>query len=191
MRHDVSARDPRGSKVRRPPPSRGDRTRRLRLHAPEVGGPRSASARAPQPRRRGLGPGLEAFSRAAAHWTGTSTAFALACLFLIVWAVSGPLFGFSNTWQLVINTATTIVTFLMVFLIQRAQNKDTRAIELKLNELLAAIRGASNRLIDVEHLSEAELEHLHRNFRKLLAEAERESSPTNPHSVEETRKVRG
>ena len=82
---------------------------------------------------------------------------ALAVLIVVVWAATGPLFGFSDTWQLVINTGTTIITFLMVFIIQQTQNKDTQALELKLNEIVAAISGASNRLIDVESLTSAEL----------------------------------
>ena len=88
------------------------------------------------------------------RWTGSTAAFATALGIIVVWAVVGPLFRFSDTWQLVINTGTTIVTFLMVFLIQRTQNKDALAMHLKLNELVAAMQGASNRLIDVEELSE-------------------------------------
>src|SRR6059036_3016086 len=104
---------------------------------------------------------LESFSRWATAWTGSTPAFLLAVFTIILWAVTGPLFAFSDTWQLVINTGTTIVTFLMVFLIQRAQNKDSLAMQIKLNELLAAQQGASNRLIDVESLSEEELRTLH------------------------------
>ena len=103
---------------------------------------------------------LEKFSHQATRATGTSIAFVLAVTVIVVWGITGPLFGFSDTWQLVINTGTTIVTFLMVFLIQRAQNKDAVAIHLKLNEIVAAMEGASNRLIDVEDLSEAEIEAL-------------------------------
>ncbi len=90
---------------------------------------------------------------------------------ILLWAVTGPVFGFSDSWQLIINTGTTIVTFLMVFLIQHAQNRDTRAIQLKLNELIAAVEGASNRLIDVEDLEEEELEHLHARYQKLVKHA--------------------
>ena len=97
----------------------------------------------------------EQFSGAITRWTGSTIAFVLACLIIVVWAVTGPLFDYSNTWQLVINTGTTIVTFLMVFLIQRSQNKDSLAIQLKLNELVAAMAGASNRLIDCEDMNEA------------------------------------
>ena len=98
-----------------------------------------------------------------------------------------PVFGFSDTWQLVINTSTTIVTFLMVFLIQRTQNKDSLAIHLKLNELVAAMAGASNRLIDVEALSEKELETLHRYYAELTKLARTASDVTESHSVEEAR----
>src|SRR4029079_1101664 len=92
---------------------------------------------------------LEKFSQQATRATGTSVAFVLAVLVIVVWGITGPIFHYSDTWQLVINTSTTIVTFLMVFLIQRAQNKDALAIHLKLNEIVAAMEGASNRLIDV------------------------------------------
>jgi low affinity Fe/Cu permease len=103
---------------------------------------------------------LEKFSYQATRATGTSVAFVLAVSVIVVWAITGPIFGFSDTWQLVINTGTTIVTFLMVFLIQRAQNKDALAIHLKLNEIVAALEGASNRLIDVEDLTEPEIDAL-------------------------------
>jgi low affinity Fe/Cu permease len=96
---------------------------------------------------------LERFSHVVTQATGTSTAFLLALTVILVWIITGPLFHFSDTWQLVINTGTTIVTFLMVFLIQRSQNKDALAIHLKLNEIVAALEGASNRLIDVEDLT--------------------------------------
>jgi len=99
--------------------------------------------------------------------------------------MTGPLVHFSDTWQLVINTGTTIVTFLMVFLIQRAQNKDSLAIHLKLNEIVAAVRGASNRLIDVEDLSEEELRVLHRHFQALARMAKGDSDLFQSHSVDE------
>ena len=97
-------------------------------------------------------------------WTGSSAAFMIAFGVILAWIVSGPIFGFSDTWQLVINTGTTIVTFLMVFLIQRGQNKDARAVALKLNEIVAALEGASNRLIDAEDLSEHELDVLKKHY---------------------------
>jgi low affinity Fe/Cu permease len=128
---------------------------------------------------------LERFSRRITKATGSSMAFILALTVIIVWGFSGPIFGFSDTWQLVINTGTTIVTFLMVFLIQRAQNKDSLAIHLKLNEIVAAIEGASNRLIDVEDLSEAEIETLHKHYKKLMQLAGKDAKLTSTHSVEE------
>src|SRR6188508_108662 len=94
------------------------------------------------------------FARRLAVWTGRPVAFLAACGAVALWAASGPFFGFSDTWQLVINTSTTIITFLMVFLIQRAQNKENQATQLKLNELVAAVKGASNRLIDLEEWNE-------------------------------------
>ena len=110
---------------------------------------------------------LERLSTKATKYSGTSWAFAVAAGSIGLWLATGPLFGFSDTWQLVINTGTTIITFLMVFLIQRAQNKETAAVHLKLNELVAAIRGASNRLIDLEEWSEEELDELHKHYRRL------------------------
>lgn len=107
----------------------------------------------------------------ASRATGSFWAFALALLTVIGWAATGPLFHYSETWQLVINTGTTIVTFLMVFLIQHTANNDMRAVQLKLNELIAALDGAANRLIDVEDLSEEELADLHDRFRRLAREA--------------------
>jgi low affinity Fe/Cu permease len=134
---------------------------------------------------RGLGSFLERFSSVVTRWTGTSSAFAIALLVVVVWGVTGPIFGYSDTWQLVINTGTTIVTFLMVFLIQRAQNKDAMAIQLKLNELVAAMDGASNRLIDVEDLNEDELEVLRQHYAKLVVMARKDSRLTTSHTVEE------
>jgi low affinity Fe/Cu permease len=136
-------------------------------------------------KRNGLSQMLERFSRKATEATGTSTAFILACLVIIAWVVTGPLFHFSDTWQLVINTGTTIVTFLMVFLIQRSQNKDALAVHLKLNEIVAALEGASNRLIDVEDLTEAEIKTLHTHYKKLVAMAKKDLQLTQSHSVEE------
>ena len=132
-----------------------------------------------------LGLLLEKFSYQATKATGTSLAFILAVLVVLVWLITGPLFHYSDTWQLVINTGTTIVTFLMVFLIQRAQNKDALAIHLKLNEIVAAMQGASNRLIDVEDLSEGEIEALRKYYRKLIELARTDDNLTATHSVEE------
>lgn len=131
------------------------------------------------------GNALERFSRAATEATGTSTAFAVAVLVIVLWGATGFLFHYSDTWQLVINTGTTIVTFLMVFLIQRSQNKDSKAVHLKLNELVAAMEGASNRLIDAEGLTEAEIKVLQRHYRELVALTKKEESLTRSHSVEE------
>jgi low affinity Fe/Cu permease len=132
-----------------------------------------------------LGYFLEQFSIKATRETGTSKAFLLALAVIIVWALTGPFFKFSNTWQLVINTGTTIITFLMVFLIQRGQNKDALAIHLKLNEIVAALEGSSNRLIDVEDLSEQEIETLHKHYRTLARMAKKDISLLQSHSIEE------
>ncbi len=125
------------------------------------------------------------FARWATDWTGSTTAFMLAVLVIVAWAVTGPIFNFSDTWQLVINTGTTIVTFLMVFLIQRAQNKDAQAVHLKLNELVAAVKGASNRLINAESLTEEELKVLRDHYCKLVELARTDTKLTQSHSVEE------
>src|SRR6478672_7886357 len=134
-----------------------------------------------------FGARFEAFSTAVTRWTGSTAAFALALLVIVVWAVIGPVFHYSDTWQLVINTGTTIITFLMVFLIQRSQNKDSLALHLKLNELVAAMQGASNRLIDVEALTEKELATLHLYYGELAKLSRTESDVTESHSVEEAR----
>src|SRR4029078_3837617 len=128
---------------------------------------------------------LEKFSHQATIATGTSGAFVLAVLVIVVWVITGPIFHYSDTWQLVINTSTTIVTFLMVFLIQRAQNKDALAIHLKLNEIVAALEGASNRLIDVEDLTEPEIEALRKYYKKLIDLAKTDDVLTTTHSTEE------
>jgi low affinity Fe/Cu permease len=128
---------------------------------------------------------LEHSARLVTVWTGSSQAFACAVGVIIGWALLGPIFHFSDTWQLVINTGTTIVTFLMVFLIQRAQNKDSLAIHLKLNEIVAVLQGASNRLINVEDLTEQEVQTLHRHYQALVALAKRDGTLTASHSVEE------
>jgi len=131
---------------------------------------------------------LERFSETVSCAAGSSAAFGLALLVVVVWAVTGPIFGYSDTWQLVINTGTTIVTFLMVFLIQRSQNKESLAVQLKLNEVVAAINGASNHLIDVEELSEAELETLRAHYQHLVKLAQQGGRLTESHSVEEARR---
>jgi low affinity Fe/Cu permease len=113
------------------------------------------------------------FSKWTAHATGHPLAFLMATLIIVVWGVTGPLFGFSDTWQLVINTGTTIVTFLMVFLIQRSQSKDALAIQLKLDELVAAMSEASNELVGAEDLSEEDLDALRRHYKELSERARR------------------
>jgi low affinity Fe/Cu permease len=128
---------------------------------------------------------LERASGWATRWAGSSAALGLAVAIILVWAAIGPMVGFTDTWQLVINTGTTIVTFLMVFLIQRSQNKDAHAVHLKLNELVAAVHGASNRLINVEDLSEHEVELLRRHYGQLVELARRDEDLTASHSVEE------
>jgi low affinity Fe/Cu permease len=128
---------------------------------------------------------LERASSRVTAWAGSSWAFGLAFAVILIWAVTGPIFHYSDTWQLVINTGTTIVTFLMVFLIQRSQNKDSLAIHLKLNELVAAMGGASNRLISSEDLTEDEVKVLREHFRKLVELAKQEGDITCSHSIEE------
>ncbi len=130
---------------------------------------------------------VERFAYDVTLWVGTARAFAVAVFIVVAWAITGPFFHFSDTWQLVINTSTTIVTFLMVFLIQRSQNKESMAIQLKLNEIVAALSGASNRLINVEALSEDEVRQLHDRYQSLASRALRAGRVTASHSIEEAR----
>src|ERR1044071_8721521 len=130
---------------------------------------------------------FDRFSNAVTHATGTPTAFLVALLVIIVWAVTGPVFKFSDTWQLVINTGTTIITFLMVFIIQQSQNKDTMALQLKLNELIASNKFASNRLIDIEDLTENELMVLKKFYVHLAKLAEKEDNVFASHSIDEAK----
>jgi low affinity Fe/Cu permease len=116
---------------------------------------------------------------------GRPVATIIAFLLVVVWAMTGPLFGFSNTWQLVINTGTTIITFLMVFVIQQSQNKDTIALQLKLNELIACNERASNRLVDIEDLTEEELTVLKKFYVKLADLAEKENEIFSSHSIDD------
>ena len=118
---------------------------------------------------------------------GSPWMFIAAIAVTLVWVATGPVYHYSDTWQLVINTGTTIVTFLMVFLIQRSQNKDSLAVQLKLNEIVAALQGASNQLIDVEDLNEDELRALHQHYAKLVAMSRKDASLTESHSVEEAK----
>jgi len=128
---------------------------------------------------------LSRFATAATNWTGSTSAFVTAALIVVVWLITGPFFHYSDTWQLVINTGTTVVTFLMVFLIQRAQNRDALAVQLKLDEIVAALEGASNRLISVEDLSEEELKVLRIHYQRLAEMAKRDFKITESHSIEE------
>ena len=128
---------------------------------------------------------LEKFSVAVTNWAGSSWAFAIAASSIVLWALCGPFFNFSETWQLVVNTSTTIVTFLMVFLIQRSQNKESLAVQVKLNELLASQKGASNRLINVEDMSEEDISALHKRFATLSSHLEEAADDCDAHSVAE------
>lgn len=127
---------------------------------------------------------FERFANAATKFTGSSPAFISAAGIIVLWALCGPLFNYSETWQLVINTGTTIITFLMVFLIQKAQNKDGKAIQLKLNELIAAQEHTSNRMVDIEDLTEDELDQLHKYYVKLAMLAKKESDIHCSHSID-------
>ena len=122
------------------------------------------------------------------QFTGSTTAFILSFSLIAIWAMTGPLFNFSDVWQLVINTGTTIITFLMVFLIQRSQNKDSLAIHMKLNEIIASINGASNMLVEVEDVSEQDLMILKNHYQKLARLFEQEKNIKQSHSIEEAEK---
>jgi low affinity Fe/Cu permease len=128
---------------------------------------------------------LERFSHHATAWTGSTWAFSIALGVILIWAVTGPLFHFSDTWQLVINTGTTIVTFLMVFLIQRTQNKDSLAIQVKLDELLASQPGASNTLINLEDWDEDEIVAIHKRFSELAERLKAATDESSAHSIAE------
>lgn len=127
---------------------------------------------------------FENFANWATAATGSSAAFIIAICTILVWLVTGPIFKYSDTWQLIINTGTTIITFLMVFLIQKSQNKDSKAVHLKLNELLASHQGASNRMVDIEDLTEKELDQLHKFYVRLSDLAEDEDDITCTHSID-------
>lgn len=130
---------------------------------------------------------FEKFSAKVTKATGKPLAFIMAMVIIIGWAITGPVFHYSDTWQLVINTGTTIITFLMVFVIQQSQNKDTAAIQLKLNELIAASSTASNRLVDVEDLTADELEVLKKFYIKLATLAKKEHDIHQTHSIDEAK----
>ncbi len=118
------------------------------------------------------------FARRSSRMLGSAWAFAAAVLVILVWLLTGPIFHFSDTWQLIINTATTVITFLMVFLIQNTQNRDAKAVHLKLDELIRAIKDARNELVDLEELSDEELQKLEEQFRKMRTRAENDGSPS-------------
>ncbi len=130
---------------------------------------------------------FENFANKITCLSGKPISFLVAFGFVLVWGITGPIFKFSDTWQLVINTVTSIVTFLMVFLIQQSQNKDSQAIQLKLNEVVAALKGASNRLINIEDLSDEELKILKSYYNQLSDLAEKEESIVEAHSMEDAR----
>ncbi len=130
---------------------------------------------------------FENITHKAIEFTGSTTALMIAMSIILVWMITGPLFNYSDTWQLIINTGTTIITFLMVFLIQRAQNKDSKALHMKLNELIASINGPSNRLVDVENIPENDLEILHKFYSTLAEMASNESDLSESHSIDEAK----
>ena len=132
---------------------------------------------------------FERIAQKATYFSGTTIAFIIAVSVILTWILTGPFFHFSDTWQLVINTGTTIITFLMVFLIQRTQNKDSRALHLKLNELIASLKGPSNRLVDIENLSEGELDTLHRFYHQLAQLAKKETDLSVSHSIDEAQEL--
>jgi len=134
---------------------------------------------------RGSRLALEHFAQSVTRWVGTSWAFIGALSLVVIWAITGPALHYSENWQLVINTGTTIATFLMMFLLQRSQNHESEAIHLKLNEMIAALEGASNRLIDVEELSEDELRKLHDGYVELIERIQDAQTNRSSHSVEE------
>ena len=128
---------------------------------------------------------FETFASSVTRAAGSTTAFLIALLMVLIWAASGPVFHYSETWQMVINTGTTIITFLMVFLIQKSQNKDSLAIQLKLNELIAAHEFASNRLVNVENMTEDELRIIHKYYSKLSDFTKKEETMHQSHSIDE------
>jgi low affinity Fe/Cu permease len=131
---------------------------------------------------------FEKTATAVSRATGSTVAFTCAVIIVLAWVCTGPYFNYSETWQLIINTGTTIITFLMVFLIQKSQNKDSLAIQLKLNELVASQKFASNRLVDVESLTEEELKTIHAYYKKLHDLAKKENSLYMSHSIDEAKK---
>lgn len=127
----------------------------------------------------------ERLAHSTTNWVGSSWAFLIALSLTVAWLVSGPIFRYSDTWQLVMNTISSIVTFLMVFLLQRSQNKDSMAMQIKLNEVLGAIRGASNRLINIEDLPEEQVRALHARYQQLSEKINRKGNLTGVLSIEQ------
>jgi low affinity Fe/Cu permease len=134
-----------------------------RNHEPEKEAPQSIFCR--------IRDAFHVLARRASDVLGSAWAFIIAILIIVVWGITGPMFGFSDTWQLIINTGTTIVTFLMVFLIQNTQNRDAKAVHLKLDELIRAMKGARNRLVDLEKLSDDEMKTLEKEFERIQKRA--------------------
>jgi|SRR6185503_1984170 len=135
--------------------------------------------------------GFEKISNAITTYSGSSPVFLVAVGLILIWAFSGPIFHFSNTWLLIVNTGTSIITFLMVFLIQKSQNKESIAVQLKLNELIAASNSASNRLLNIQDLSEEELSTLYEHYRTLVELTQKARSNTKSHSVEDAIVITG
>jgi len=129
------------------------------------------------------------FAKASARLAGRPAAFLLAALLILIWGLSGPLFGFSDTWQLVVNTATTVITFLMVFLIQNTQNRDSEAIQVKLDELIRAMKGAQNSMLDLEDLEEDELDEIRARY-EMLAQQARKTLSSRKSAADQAKKSR-
>ena len=129
--------------------------------------------------------GFEKLSNTITSYSGSTPVFIVAIGLILLWGITGPVFGYSNTWLLVVNTGTSIITFLMVFLIQKSQNKESIAVQLKLNELIAASNNASNRLLNIQDLSEEELKTLYEHYRTLVELTQKAESNTQSHSIED------
>ncbi len=132
---------------------------------------------------------FEHLANKATAFTGSSKGLVYALIIVLIWGVTGPIFDYSNAWQLIINTATNIITFLMVFLIQKSQNKESKAIQLKLNELIAVNDKASNRMVDIEDLTEKELDDLHEFYERLSDLAQKEDDIHRSHSIDAAKEI--
>lgn len=150
-----------------------------KIAAREKGKQSAPNSNSPQSNSNPIKEKFRLFARQTAEVVGSAWTFALAVFVILGWAITGPIFHYSDTWQLVINTATTIVTFLMVFLIQNTQNRDARVVHLKLDELLHAIKGARNQLINLEDLSEEELDRLQKEFARVCKKSRLERGEEN------------